>query len=593
MSKTALFTRGPRRSKLAALGVVLGLVGSSAALITTTNPASAGGPMYVEVEVTTTEDVVDAGDGVLSLREAVDEANGDGQDTEILLEAGATYLLDECGGGVDEAANVGGDLDHTEVGLLRIAGDDTTIEQTCNGERVLQDVNPDAPMYISGLRITGGRTTGSGGGVLIGGGGYVSASIIEGNVSGHVNGGGGVAASLDLSINGSIVRDNVAAGNGGGVRSFGFVAVFDSTLSGNSSGGSGGGVSAGTKLNVQRSTITGNRASVEGGGATSTSDDAEIGGSTVTANRAPDGANVAADDSVILERSIVALGSQGVDCVSGDPVQNDGGNLGYDPSCGAAGANDLPAMHPMLAPLAVPDGETTASMQPTIGSPAIDLIPAASCVGAVDQHGTPRPQGGMCDSGSFEGVAEVCTPQFTDVGAGHPFFEDICWLDQAGITTGYANGSFGAGQPVSRQAMAAFLYRLALAPPPPALPPTFDDVPTDHPFAREIGWLADEGISEGYGDGTFRPGDAVTRQAMAAFLNRVAGEPIIAIIAGSQSFSDVSPEHPFYGPIEWMAQAGVSEGYIDGTWQPAAPVTRQAMAAFLQRMAEGVVLAGL
>jgi hypothetical protein len=51
--------------------------------------------------------------------------------------------------------------------------------------------------------------------------------------------------------------------------------------------------------------------------------------------------------------------------------------------------------------------------------------------------------------------------------------------------------------------------------------PTFSDVPPSHPFSDEIEWLADSGITTGYPDGTFRPGAPVTRQAMAAYLERV------------------------------------------------------------------------
>jgi hypothetical protein len=311
------------------------------------------------------------------------------------------------------------------------------------------------------------------------------------------------------------------------------------------------------------------------------------------------GANVHADEAVILDRSIVALGSGGPDCDSDDPVDNGGANVGYDPSCGAAAPLDAPAVHPMVGPLAHPEGplevttftEATQTRRPVVGSPALDRSPAP-CYGDVDQHGTARPQGPGCDSGSFEGPAEVCAPAFSDVSAAHPFFEEICWLDQAGITAGYADGSFGASNPVSRQAMAAFLYRLALEPPVPLSLVAFSDVGAGHPFAQEILWLLEQDITGGYSDNTFRPNEPVSRQAMAAFLYRVAGEPGLPAIA-SPTFPDVPFSHPFAREVEWLASAGVSNGYDDGTWRPSDPVTRQAMAAFLLRMAEDVQLRGL
>jgi hypothetical protein len=48
----------------------------------------------------------------------------------------------------------------------------------------------------------------------------------------------------------------------------------------------------------------------------------------------------------------------------------------------------------------------------------------------------------------------------------------------------------------------------------------FSDVPDTSPFHDEIDWLVDTGIADGYEDGTFRPANAVSRQAMAAFLKR-------------------------------------------------------------------------
>lgn len=59
---------------------------------------------------------------------------------------------------------------------------------------------------------------------------------------------------------------------------------------------------------------------------------------------------------------------------------------------------------------------------------------------------------------------------------------------------------------------------------PPEVSARSTDVPTDRPFRNEIGWLVIEGIANGFDDGTFRPTDPVSRQAMAAFLHRATTE---------------------------------------------------------------------
>ena len=111
-------------------------------------------------------------------------------------------------------------------------------------------------------------------------------------------------------------------------------------------------------------------------------------------------------------------------------------------------------------------------------------------------------------------------------------------------------------------------------------PPVALDVPSGHPFVTEIGWMVAERITTGFPDDTFRPTQPVTRQAAAAFLYRLAGEPPVAGVAG---FSDVPNDHPFHDEIAWMVTEGITTGFDDNTFRPASPVTRQAAAAFLYR----------
>jgi hypothetical protein len=131
--------------------------------------------------------------------------------------------------------------------------------------------------------------------------------------------------------------------------------------------------------------------------------------------------------------------------------------------------------------------------------------------------------------------------------------------------------------------MAAFLYRFANKPSftPPAISPFTDVTPTT-PFYKEITWLDSTGITGGFSDGTFRPGQPVNRDAMAAFLYRFAGEPAFTPPPLSP-FSDATQSRPFYKEITWLASTEVTGGFSDGTFRPAQPVNRDAMAAFLFR----------
>ena len=190
---------------------------------------------------------------------------------------------------------------------------------------------------------------------------------------------------------------------------------------------------------------------------------------------------------------------------------------------------------------------------------------------------------------SISGDTEVtAVPQFTDI-AWSPFVRQIDAIALAGITTGYPDGTFRPMASVTREAMAAFLYRQAGEPAftPPATSP-FTDVTTGHPFYAEICWLASEGISTGWtmanGTKQYRPGQPVSREAMAAFLYRFAGEPDVA--ATSTGFVDVSSGHPFADAITWLSEEGVSTGWstpAGAQFKPGASIERQAMAAFLVR----------
>jgi len=180
-------------------------------------------------------------------------------------------------------------------------------------------------------------------------------------------------------------------------------------------------------------------------------------------------------------------------------------------------------------------------------------------------------------------LALESSPLFSDVPAGAPFSAEIEWLALEGITSGYPDGTFHPSAPVERQAMAAFLYRFAGEPSftPPATA-TFSDVPVGSPFFTEIEWLVDSGITTGWPDGTFRPTATVERQAMAAFLYRYAGEPAFTDPA-TASFPDVPTSAQFFTEIEWLADTGITTGWPDHTFRPSNTVERQAMAAFLMR----------
>jgi polyhydroxybutyrate depolymerase len=167
---------------------------------------------------------------------------------------------------------------------------------------------------------------------------------------------------------------------------------------------------------------------------------------------------------------------------------------------------------------------------------------------------------------------------FPDVTA---FFDPgVTWLAMQGITTGYDDGTYRTGATVNRMQVAAFLFRM-VGDPSFVAPssPTFSDVSPAHPFFREVEWLHAAGITTGWADGTFRPTSALSRSAFATLLWRVAGEPVDEI--PDHTFPDLGPNDA----VDWLAFAGITTGYDDGTFRPAGSLNRGQVATFLHRLA--------
>lgn len=174
------------------------------------------------------------------------------------------------------------------------------------------------------------------------------------------------------------------------------------------------------------------------------------------------------------------------------------------------------------------------------------------------------------------------TVLFSDVSEETAFSEEILWASRKEFLRGFEDGTFRPQEDISRAAMAALIYRMAGSPSyqaPESSP--FVDLPTDHPFYHEIAWLADQGITTGYPDGTFRPAEPVSRAATAAFLYRFAGKPYFSTPVSP--FEDLDLDHPFLQEIAWLSAAEVTLGWEDGTFRPADPISRAAMAAFIYR----------
>ncbi len=207
---------------------------------------------------------------------------------------------------------------------------------------------------------------------------------------------------------------------------------------------------------------------------------------------------------------------------------------------------------------------------------AVVIVPRSPMVEGESYSYRVRGDGALV-TGTFT-IGPLSFDPFTDVGAGHRFVDEITWLSSFGIATGFDDGSFRPTGSVSRQALVAFLWRMAGEPAPATGETGFADVPADHPFREAIAWGVGAGLLEGYSDGLFHPTGPVSRQAAMAFLWRFEGAPPAS---GATGFADVPAGHPFREAIAWGVQHGITEGYADGGFHPVDAVSRQAAAVFL------------
>lgn len=338
------------------------------------------------ITVDTTADVVDAGDGLTSLREAIIAANGGGGGDTIQLAAG-TYLL-TIGG--DDNTSAGGDLDILESMTITGAGAGSTIIDGGGIDRVFHLRGDATVVTMSDITIQGG--------------------VSDKNAAGiHID------RDNTLNLSNAIVRDNdgrdtTGTGNrtGGAIHVHGTLNANSVLITGNLADDGAGiyfhGAVGGTLTNV---TISGNTADNDGGGVW-TDTDVSIISSTITNNDANDGGGVFVEENTVtLSNTIIAGNTSftGQKDTRGE-FDSDGSNLIQVVGSATGLGGDLTGVDPRLAVLADNGGSTPTHML-TAGSAAIN---AGTTSGAptVDHRGVLR------DANPDIGAVERTTVTLTD-----------------------------------------------------------------------------------------------------------------------------------------------------------------------------------
>ncbi|HEY4615866.1 MAG TPA: S-layer homology domain-containing protein [Citricoccus sp.] len=194
---------------------------------------------------------------------------------------------------------------------------------------------------------------------------------------------------------------------------------------------------------------------------------------------------------------------------------------------------------------------------------------------------------GACLAGSVATAEPAVAAQscqraaFKDNPRGSGFYDAITWMACQKISVGYNDNTFRKNRMVTRGEVAAFLYRLTTPSHPQTSARYFTDVNPGGANYEAITWFAQDGISVGYKDRSFRPNRPVTRGELAAFLHRLADLPQ----AKGGAFKDLGPGQEYFTAASWLRGRGITSGYGDGTFKPRNNITRAETASFLYQAA--------
>lgn len=173
---------------------------------------------------------------------------------------------------------------------------------------------------------------------------------------------------------------------------------------------------------------------------------------------------------------------------------------------------------------------------------------------------------------------QIQQPNFKDVTNNQRFAGPIGYLSNHQQINGFDDGTFRPYSNITR-AEAAVLIGRALGFSSKQRKTQFKDVAESSFASGYIQEAVEKKIISGFTDGTFRPGEQVTRAEMAILLSKA----FQFKEKSTKSFQDVKSHMAAYDAISTLIASGVTEGYQDGTFRPYGKMTRADFSVFLAR----------
>ena len=181
---------------------------------------------------------------------------------------------------------------------------------------------------------------------------------------------------------------------------------------------------------------------------------------------------------------------------------------------------------------------------------------------------------------------------FKDVTTDHPFYEDIKYVYEKGLMQGVSEDIFQSATTTTRGMIATILYRME-GEPAVKNASSFRDVADGMYYTKAVAWAAANGIVNGYADGTFQPDQTISREQMAAILYRYAQYKGCDVSVGEDtnilSYTDAAQVASYAVPaFQWAVGAGIINGTTATTLSPKGSATRGQVAAILHRYCEWI-----
>lgn len=179
---------------------------------------------------------------------------------------------------------------------------------------------------------------------------------------------------------------------------------------------------------------------------------------------------------------------------------------------------------------------------------------------------------------------------FQDVRPGDWCYDAVRYVFETGLMNGTSAAAFTPNAPTTRGQIVAILYRLEGSPAMGAN--RFSDVAPGAYYAAAVSWASANGIVNGYSDGTFRPNNLITREQLAAFLYRYASQKgrDVSDRAELGGFTDAGQIASYaVEPLRWAVAAGMVNGVAADTLSPGGNASRAQAAVILSRFVQNVL----